>query len=99
ADETFTLALSNPTGGAVVLSTSVVGTITNDDPIPTLSVADVEVMESNAVGVQAIFTVALSAASGQAVTVRYATANATATAGSDYTAVLGTLTFATGVTS
>ena len=47
----------------------------------------------------ASFTVTLSAASGQTVTVNYATANGTATAGSDYVARTGTLTFAPGVTS
>jgi hypothetical protein len=45
------------------------------------------------------FTVALSAASGQAVSVAYATSNGTATAGSDYTAASGTLNFAAGVTT
>src|SRR5205807_9630809 len=47
----------------------------------------------------ATFTVTLSAASGQAVSVNYATSNGTATAGADYTAVSGTLNFATGVTT
>ena len=41
----------------------------------------------------------LSAASGQTVTVNYATANGTATAGSDYTATNETLTFNPGMTS
>ena len=41
----------------------------------------------------------LSAAYGQAVTVHYATADGTATAGSDYQAASGTLTFAAGQTS
>ena len=44
------------------------------------------------------FTVSLSAASTQPITVQYATANGTATAGSDYVAAAGTLTFAPGET-
>lgn len=47
----------------------------------------------------AVFTVTLSQASSQAVTVQYATANGSATAGSDYTAVSGVITFAAGETS
>lgn len=46
----------------------------------------------------AAFTVTLSAASAQPVTVQYATANGTALAGSDYQATSGTLTFAPGET-
>jgi hypothetical protein len=41
----------------------------------------------------------LSQASGSTVTVRYATANGSATAGQDYTAASGTLTFTAGQTS
>ncbi|MFZ6820704.1 Calx-beta domain-containing protein, partial [Undibacterium sp. Ji22W] len=47
----------------------------------------------------ATFTVTLSAASGQTVSVGYNTSNGTATAGSDYTATSGTLTFNPGVTT
>src|SRR6185503_15070214 len=48
----------------------------------------------------ATLTVTLTPASTQAVTVAYATANGTATtAGSDYVAKNGTLTFAAGVTT
>ena len=45
------------------------------------------------------YTVTLSSASNQTISVNYATANGTATAGLDYTATIGTLTFAPGVTS
>ena len=63
---------------------------------PTLSIADVTVTEANTT-VNAVFTVSLSAAAGQTVQVSYATANNTALAGSDYTAVSGILSFAPGV--
>ena len=50
---------------------------------------NVTVTEGNTGTVKRPFTVTLSAASGQTVTVNYATANGTATAGSDYTATVG----------
>ena len=61
---------------------------------PSLSVSDVSVTEGNTGSSNALFTVTLSAASSAPVTVSYATANNTATAGSDYPADYGTLTFA-----
>jgi hypothetical protein len=63
-------------------------------PVPTLSVEDVTFGEGNSGTANVLFTVSLSAASADTVTVSYATANGTATAGSDYTAVSGTLSFA-----
>ena len=72
-----------------------IGTIINDDG-PVLSIGNATVTEGNTGTANAVFTVSLSTASSQTVTVRYATANGTATAGSDYTAVSGTLTFAPG---
>ena len=45
------------------------------------------------------YIVTLSSASNQTISVNYATANGTATAGLDYTATIGTLTFAPGATS
>ncbi len=66
---------------------------------PSLSITDVTVIEGNTGTVSADFTVSLSAAYSQPVTVRYATADGTATAGSDYQAATGTVTFAPGSTS
>jgi hypothetical protein len=68
-------------------------------PPAQLSVSGASVKEGNSGTTSAVFTVTLSAASGAPVTVHYATADGTATAGSDYQALAGTLTFAPGETS
>jgi hypothetical protein len=67
-----------------------------DPAARSLSVDDVTVTEGDAGAAAASFTVRLSGASASAVTVGYATANQTATAGSDYQAASGTLTLAPG---
>jgi YD repeat-containing protein len=72
------------------------GSIVDDDAAPRISINDMSVGEAAGT---ATFTVSLSNPSASAVSVNYATANGTATAGSDYTAKSGTLTFAAGVTS
>lgn len=66
---------------------------------PTLLIDDVSVLEGDSGTTEATFTVTLSEASSQTVTVDYATADDTAIAGTDYTATNGTLTFAAGETS
>lgn len=72
-------------------------TITVEDPYRgELLVSDAKVSESDAA---AEFTVNLSEASDQEVTVEFATFEETAVAGSDFTAVNGSLTFAPGETS
>jgi uncharacterized protein YhjY with autotransporter beta-barrel domain len=96
--ETFFVNVTNVVN-AVVVDGQGVGTIVNDDPLPSLSINDVSVIEGNAGTVNAVFTVSLSAASGQAVSVNYATANGTATAPADYTNTSGTLNFAPGQTT
>ncbi|MDW7707086.1 putative Ig domain-containing protein [Xanthomonas euvesicatoria] len=97
-NETFFVNLSNVTGASVSDGQGL-GTIVNDDAQPALSIDDVSVNEGNSGTTTATFTVSLSAASGQTVTVNYATADGTATAGSDYVARSGTLSFAPGVTA
>jgi chitinase len=96
--QSFSLMLSAP-NGASLANGSATGTIINDDVAPTLSIADASFAEgsANAPG-HGTFTVALSAASSSPVTVRYATQDGTAQAGSDYVAQSGTLTFAAGET-
>jgi hypothetical protein len=100
-NETFAVNLS-AASGATLADASGQGTLVNDDvppPVPTLAIADIAVTEGNAGSSNASFTATLSAAAASAVTVNYATADGTATAGSDYTATSGTLTFAAGETT
>jgi hypothetical protein len=81
-NETFSLNLSNPSNVTIADGIGV-GTITDDDAQPTLSVNNVTVTEGDSGAVNATFTVSLSAASGLNVTVDYATADGTATAPAD----------------
>jgi ribosomal protein L35AE/L33A len=97
-DETFTLNLSNASNATIADGTGV-GTITDDDGPPSLSVNNVTVTEGNSGTMNATFTVTMSAASGQTVTVQYASADGTATAPADYTSTSGTLTFTPGQTT
>ena len=74
SDETFTLGLSNPTGGAVIGAAGV-GTITNDDQAAlTISIGDIAIVEGNAGTANALVPVTLSAAATTAVSARYVTA-------------------------
>jgi Calx-beta domain len=68
-------------------------------PLPALATTDLVVAEGTGNVLSAIFTVTLSAPVPQTVTVAYATANGTATAGADYVATSGTLAFLAGETS
>ncbi|GEM_PF-4277474 len=67
-------------------------------PTRTLSIVDATVIEGNRGRRRMIFTVRLSAASSQPITVHYATGNGTALAGLDYRSVSGTLRFRPGQT-
>jgi hypothetical protein len=97
-DETFLLGLMSPIN-AEIGDGQGVATITDDDPPPSLSVADVDVVEGDAGTSPATFTVTLNPVSGRTVTVGYATANGSAIAPEDYESVAGTMTFEPGETT
>ncbi len=103
-NQSFRLTISGltvPVGipaGAVTLGTQGLGTINNDDATG-LSIANVSLVEGNAGTSVMTFNVTLSALNKDPVTVNFATSDATATAGLDYVARSGTLTFASNVVS
>ncbi len=98
-DETFTVALSNPSGATISSSAGTgTGTITDDDAAPTLSIADRQVVEGNVGTTNGDLTVTLSQASGQTVTVDYARSGGLF-GPFDFTFAPGSLSFAPGETS
>ena len=97
-NETFLVNLTN-VGGATVADGQAVGTITNDDVAPSLSVGDVSITEGNSGTKQATFTVQLSAPAASPVSYSFATANGTASAPGDYLALSGSGTIPAGVSS
>ncbi|MBI3417306.1 MAG: DUF11 domain-containing protein [Verrucomicrobia bacterium] len=96
--ETFFVNLANPVN-AVIVDNQAIGTITDNDSLPLLNISDVTVAEGDTGTTNAVFTVTLASTSGQDVTVKYATSDGTATAGSDYVAASGTITIRAGTTS
>ncbi|MDD1427785.1 choice-of-anchor L domain-containing protein [Dolichospermum sp. ST_sed3] len=99
ANETVALSLASGTGYVIGATPAVIGTIVNDDS-PTINLsADRTVVEGTTSPQTVSYTLTLSDPSTKTITVQYATANGTATAGLDYTSVTGTLTFNPGVTS
>src|SRR5439155_20364965 len=86
-NETFAVTLSNPTNATLAAATGTATIIDDDDP--TVSISDATVIEGNSGTVNAVFTVSLSAPSDKSITVSYATADGTASAGADYVAKSG----------
>jgi len=96
--ETFVVNLSGATN-ATIADGQGVGTIVDDEP--RVSIGDVTKREGrNGKATMFTFTITLSAAYDQAVTMSFQTVNGTATTGdNDYVAKTGTLTFAPGETT
>jgi len=67
--------------------------------VSSISIGNASIVEGNKGQSKMVFTVALNQASAQKITVSYATNNGTATAGSDYGANSGSLTFKAGITT
>ena len=97
--ETVGLTLSAPTDGAL-LGTQPAATLTiqDNESRPSVSPVSLTILEGNSGTTSANLTVRLSNATTQTVTVNYKTTDGTATAGSDYVAAAGSLTFAPGET-
>ena len=98
-DETFTVTLSDPTNATIADGTGT-GTIQDNDAAPVFTIDDVTQTETDAGTTDFTFTVTKSGATQLSSSVKYQTADGTAVAPGDYTAVaLTTLTFAPGDTS
>jgi uncharacterized repeat protein (TIGR01451 family) len=97
-DETFSLNLANATNAFLGVQ-HVTGTILNDDPKPTVAAQPASVSEGNAYTNFLTFSVVLSAKSFETITVDYFTSDGTATAGLNYYATNGTLSFDPGTTT
>ncbi|NOT13417.1 MAG: S8 family serine peptidase [Methylococcaceae bacterium] len=90
------LALSNPTGGALLgVQVTAVMIIVDNDPAGTVqfSTATYSINEPRPA---ATITVTRTGGTASGVTVDYTMSNGTATTGADYTALVGTLTFGAG---
>ena len=109
ADETFTVSLSNtPSIESLGSPNTLVVTVQDRTTTPTLSVSNASVIEGNTgTTTDAVFTISLSAATGRAVSVDFATGNINAFGASkcnnvdgvDYISASGSLSFQPGVTA
>ena len=97
-DETFRLVLSAAIN-ATIGDAEGIGTINDNDLPPSASINSITLREGNAGTSTANFTVSLSAQSSKLITLSYATADGSASVGTDYQASVGTMTFTPGQTS
>ncbi len=98
-DKTVTVSGTATNSQGITAPQSVTLTITDDELPPGLSVADASVDEGHSGSTTMTFTVRLNPMASGQVTVDWATSDGTATAGTDYTAGNGSLTFNAGDSS
>ena len=95
-NEALTVTLSNPGGGATLgTPASALVTITDEDVPGTIAFGAATYTVAETAGVATVIVTRTGGGAG-GVTVDYASSDGSATAGSDYTAVAGTLTFNAG---
>jgi uncharacterized repeat protein (TIGR01451 family) len=90
SDETFFVNLTGATGGTLDDAQGV-GTIQNDEGVPTASIDDVSLDEGNTGSTAFTFTVTLTGTSATDVSITWTTAPGTATSNVDFVAASGTL--------
>jgi parallel beta-helix repeat protein len=96
--ETFSVGLASPVNAGIAQGQAV-GTILDDDLLPTISVLDaVSITEGNSGTQMALFTVTLSTKGTRTITVRYTAVAGSAVPG-DFKPKTGVLTFPPGVTN
>src|SRR2546428_12046627 len=96
-NEDLYMDLSNA-ANATIADSVATATIADDDAHPTLAIDDVSGTEADSGTLTATFTVTLTGATSQTVSVQFETADGTATHPDDFTASDGTLTFNIGQT-
>ncbi|HEV7573468.1 MAG TPA: Calx-beta domain-containing protein [Thermoanaerobaculia bacterium] len=97
-NETFFVNLFNP-GNASVSDAQGLGTITNDDANPSITINDPSVVEGNASSTNMSFVITLSNPTSITLSVPFSLADGTATVGSDYQTNSGSFTVFPGATT
>jgi hypothetical protein len=95
-DETVVVKLTEPVGAPILQDTGTGTIVSAGVAVTTVSIQDVSITEGNAGEAPVVFTLGLSPASGETVTVAYHTEDGTARAGLDYVSASGAVTFPPG---
>ncbi len=99
-DETIPVSLTGATGAILGENKTATATIADDDPEPTLSIADAVLVEGNTGTSSMVFTLTLSGASAKPISVTASTMEGTALNNIDFTQIDGrVINFAAGETS